>query len=349
MQSIKLKILKDPEKIHKNFQSRLIILKNPSKIYENLHYGTNLPINDDLKPYILNEIKAQNIRSVLLIDDTNSIVGHVVLYHFEGIQYFGFFNSIDARKENPIYTEKLISKILREAKKNNCDKIRGPMNLPPMIYGWGFSRENCDPTHFAISPYNENDSKFVEIFLKHGFNEWHQISHYRQPFSEYSFKNDWKISFADFKNLDSWLGEVFDIQMREFPESAQITPNRKPVAADYVKFIEQFGCKEYVQYVRDYENSGKLIGVMYATPNPFELDENGKSKTVIVNGVVVDREYQGRHIARTLLNSLKNELAKKEIYAGESIIAEDNIKSHNGVTSDGANINRSHVVLEYRF
>lgn len=324
---------------------KIEIIEEPEQIYKNLHYGINLPVTEDLKIYILNEIRALNIKSLLLKNDQGSVIGHTILYQFDGIQYFGFFNVNNGIQ---IHIELLISEIIQEAKRNECNSIRGPMNPPPEIYGWGFSEKGCDSSIFATAPFNKDDIKFIDAFQNKGFEFWHRIVHYTLPYAKFSRKSAWKISNADFSHPENWLKECFELQMREFPESAQITPNREAVAEDYMKFIAQFGKEDHVQYIRDPENGGKMVGLMYVTPNCFDLDENGKTKAVLVNGAAIDKEYQNNHMVMELLGSISEAVAKEGINSGETIIEENNIRSRKGAEKAGGRLNRSHVVLELK-
>ena len=121
------------------------ILTKPQEILKQINNGVSIPILPKFHKYILNDIQAYNAKAIVLEEElednyfdnqTDNIVGFTLIYDDgSDVLYFGFFNVYD---HDAVKIQILIEELIRYAEDNDFRKIRGPINVPTMIFGWGF-------------------------------------------------------------------------------------------------------------------------------------------------------------------------------------------------------------------
>ena len=120
-------------------------------ILKYLQIGISIPIWQELHKYILKDLEFYQTRSILLLEDGNP-VGNALIYNDKSdVLYFGYFGVLN-HEENKIL--KLMDEIVKYARKNSFKIIRGPINIPGIIYGWGFMKEGSLGNLFSGNPIN---------------------------------------------------------------------------------------------------------------------------------------------------------------------------------------------------
>ena len=315
-------------------------LTDSNQIFSKLQNGTNLPVMESLKKYIVNEIERMNGFSIIIENGTGQVVGHSLLYEWDHIMYFAFFS---AKNDDVEMINKLMNEIQRIAKEKKCKSILGPVNLPPIIYGYGFAEAGSEPTIFASAPHN--NPIYIELFKQRNYTIWHRVLHFRIPLSPIKLENKWDVHAVDFSKPDEWKKDFVEIQVKTFPPSAQITPNRLPAFNDYMEFIQEFGYEEGVLLAH---HEGKAIGAGWATPNPFDLNEKGKCQTLLLFGGAVLPEYQRLGVLKEIVFGFYNSISHIGHTFGEMPIADDNVGSCKMAVSYGGKQVRSHVIMELK-
>ncbi|MHA1643179.1 MAG: hypothetical protein ACTSVX_10640, partial [Promethearchaeota archaeon] len=142
----------------------ILIIENPEEIYNYLQIGINLPILCEFKEFILHDLNVFHSKSILLLED-GDLCGHALIYFLDkNCLYFGFFRVIN---DIPRRINYLITKLIEFAKENNFQMICGPINIPTLIFGWGFSEKGSKDTIFLQNP--STPEIYIELFLKNEF------------------------------------------------------------------------------------------------------------------------------------------------------------------------------------
>ena len=111
------------------------IINNPLEIIKYLQIGISIPVWSEFYEFILHDLNFFNARSLIIYENGNP-AGHVLLYDSGREKlYFGYFGVINHKKKK---IEFLIKKMLDFTRVNHYNSIRGPINIPTIIFGWGF-------------------------------------------------------------------------------------------------------------------------------------------------------------------------------------------------------------------
>jgi len=139
-----------------------------------LQLGTNYPIIPEFHKYILEDLKSYNAKAILLEKDinivkfkeyTDKVVGIVLVYDDQGdTLFFGYFGVYDHDKKK---IEFLVDALIEYAKQNKYKNVRGPINIPTVIYGWGFMVEGSNKDLFIGCPINP--PVYQNVFINKGF------------------------------------------------------------------------------------------------------------------------------------------------------------------------------------
>jgi RimJ/RimL family protein N-acetyltransferase len=308
-------------------------------IFNYIHLGTNLPILPSFKKYLYREIKRMGCFSIVIFGENKEIIGHTMLYPWEDTLYFAFFYAKDDSLEN---TFLLIDEIKKRVKKLNCDKIFGPVNLPPYIFGFGFSDIITDDSPFAMAPIT--NPVYVNHFCEYGFSIKQGISTYKIPMSPIPYEKKWDVRSADFSRKNEWKQPFLELQQRLYPVNIQITPNRAESFEDVIEFIEEFAYNTIISFA--YVNE-KIIGLGWASANPFDLGENGKSKSLVLFGGAVEPEYQKQGIVTSILFHWIDIHAKMGLTHGESTISDENVAARKLMEKWAGKPTRHHVLMQF--
>ena len=140
------------------------IIENIEQIIKYLPIGTNIPVDDRFKEYIERDFKELDVKSIILQKEGKTIANTIIYHDQRKILFFGFFGVLDDRQ---VYISLLVQKIIEYAKKNQFRTIRGPINIPTIIYGWGFLKRDglvdlslAKPVNPPIYPSPDRQGRF---------------------------------------------------------------------------------------------------------------------------------------------------------------------------------------------
>ncbi len=301
-------IIKD-EKVHD-----ISIISNPKEIMKYLFLGTSLPILPEFKEYIMNDLKVFNAKALFLEEmseaqgfgeKTDAVEGMVLIYDDDGgdILYFGFFGVFDHSREK---IETLLEALITHAKENGYKYIRGPINIPVTIFGWGFLLGGSKKDFHMR--YNLNPPVYPELFQEKGF--YTKIKEYEcsMPIllvnpNRIPIKKEGKIVMATFDEFEysnpgregmmKIKKEFLDLFARNLPASAAITPKPENTFDNLVKFIFDNGA-EWMMWIVRYKPTGKICAGGYIIPDIFLKDKNGELLGADLHAWVTDKEFRRR-------------------------------------------------------
>ena len=140
------------------------ILSNPKEIIKYLQLGISIPIWPEFFKYILYDLQYFKAKS-LLIKENGNPVGNVLVYSdIKEILYFGYFGVLNHNKH---YINFLLSELIKYGENNNYKFIRGPINIPTVIFGWGFMKKGSIESLFAGKPVTPQI--YLDIFKEKNF------------------------------------------------------------------------------------------------------------------------------------------------------------------------------------
>ncbi|MFX0017597.1 MAG: hypothetical protein ACFFAK_11950 [Promethearchaeota archaeon] len=350
---------------------RVEIINNPKEILDFLQLGINLPILPKFHKYILKSFEIFKPNAILIKKEErkdyklskspiNNVLGVCLVFRHEDILFFGFFG---AYNDEPSLIELLINNLLKYARINNYKYIRGPINVPAIIYGYGFSLE----TGFKEIGVNINNlfiacpsshPIYNQIFLKMGFYEKYKEDFYYMPVIKlnplklkYDY-SDYEVLFPGKENIRSYINDILKLHINNMPKESLITPNSPQYANIIIDFIYDFG-KPWMIWLVRYRPTQKIIGTAHIVPNVFgERDSKGRYKTASFQHVVVDKEHQRRGLVLFLygMGSLKatDKKSGNNLKYGLGIVASNNKPSIAWVTKLGGQLFKRSIILEFR-
>ncbi|MHA1110373.1 MAG: GNAT family N-acetyltransferase, partial [Promethearchaeota archaeon] len=290
--------------------------RDEESIFNHIHLGTNLPVLESFRKYVNKEISRMGCFSFVVLNEEDEIIGHSMLYAWKNTLYFAFFY---AKDDSFQYTQFLLEQIKNHAENLNCDFIFGPANLPPYIFGFGFSDNITDKSPFAMAP--TTNPVYIDHFQKCGFSIKQGISTYKIPMAPITYEKKWDVRSADFSKADEWKQPFLELQQKLYPVTIQITPNRAESFYDVIEFIDEFAYDTIISFAFVDE---KIIGLGWACANPFDLGENGKSKSLVLFGGAVEPQYQSQGVVTQILFQWIDTHWKLGVAHGESCISDEN-------------------------
>ena len=324
------------------------IIEDPNEILKYLSIGISIPIWADFKKYILYDFKYFDAKSLLLKEDGN-IKGHCLLYHIgTDLLYFGYFGVIsDDRNDTSI----LLDELIKFAHNNNYRSIIGPINIPAIIFGWGFMEEGSDTSLYIGKPVNPPIYK--EMFLASGF---------KTKFEEGTWEakivkiNPWKIKKYDFSDYELLnpnnrqelmdLKEDFlEIHARNLPEASRITPNVADLFDNYKDFVLDFGDYFMFSFVK-YNPTKEIIASSMCLPNPFRKDDYGNYDSLVGYSWVVDKVHRVKGIGMLMYGSMTIMALQKNFNYCSGPVSMDNENTKKFAKSVDYDLKRRHIILE---
>jgi len=279
------------------------------EILKLLGIGTNLPIFSEFEEYILHDLRHFQAKSLVLIE-SNNIEGHTLIYHHDKDSlFFGFFSVINDDQDN---INSLIDVLIKYAKKNNFKNIQGPINIPTIIYGWGFMEEHGAKNLMIHKPVNS--PIYNQIFEKWSFLEYSKDISYEGYISDfpsgfidkYEF-NDYEIVHYDnWDNIEKIKTEFLVLNARNLPKISVITPDTGALFNNYFAFVKRYGDPFMFVFVR-YQKTNELVGCMLSIPNPFSKDENSILNSFVLLSMVIAKNHRNKGLGLLVIDHILKE------------------------------------------
>ncbi|MFX1455179.1 MAG: hypothetical protein ACFFDB_07355 [Promethearchaeota archaeon] len=364
-------MLQIKETLVKSYQFSIEIVENPLNIIKHLHIGTSIPIIPEFHSYILGDLNAYNGRAILLKENlrtdrfkrmTEEVVGIVLIYE-DGSDtlFFGFFGVYDHSREK---IECLAEELIKYGRNNGYKKIRGPINVPTVIYGWGFMVEGSSKELFVGCPWNP--PIYQEVFIAKGFKVLFEEDRYRMvglKFNPYKLKHqdgtpydfsDYEIVNPGPEGMENCKEDFIRLHRYYMPPSARITPKIANNFKNLVDFIFSYG-NRYMMWMVYYKPTGEAIACGYVIPNPFSKSRKGKWKdmwnSVSFHDWVVHPDHRRAGIAMLMYGHTATLLMPPQGPGewGSYPVGADNIANARMAQKMQGKKNRTHLILQFEF
>jgi len=214
-----------------NLQSNLIseyrteIIYDPSMILTHMQIGTSLPILPGFENYILDAIKYYNSRSILLHEHvqnsgTKHVKGFMLVYddNEDDTLYFGFCGVSD---HDPEGIQCLIDELIIHAYENGYSSIKGPINVPTVIFGFGFMKDGSNDSQFIGCP--ANPPIYQQVFKKNGFEVVIEEFRFKMPALKMNLDNLEGYDFTEFEFINPGEENIWEV----LPEIKQLHHRRE--------------------------------------------------------------------------------------------------------------------------
>ncbi len=334
----------------------IVIEESIEKIYNHLQLGTSIPILPEFKEPTLFALKNYGVKAILLKEKNENnvlfskscIVGISLLYSYESILYFGFFKIYDDDRKK---IQKLIDTIISYAKEHNYTAIRGPVNIPTIIFGYGFMVEGSDTS--TLIARSVDSPIYLELYNKNGFDEKFILDTYVFKLQKLNIKNIkeyqemYDFLMVNNEGLLKYKDKFVNLHAEAMPEYSQITPNVSINALTILKHLFNWDLPYKLGGITFLKSSKEVISCGFLAPNPFNFHY------INIEQIVIDKKYQGYGIIK-FINSelmayylnLKDE--DRPYYASAFVSAENERMSGFLVKYYSAWRGRRHIVLEYK-
>jgi hypothetical protein len=335
------------------------LLDDPTDILKHLQIGISIPILPDFLKYILGDIQSYNAKSIVLFkkmdkdrfkDKTDNVIGNVLVYDDGGDNlFFGYFGIFD---HDPKKIEILLNFLLNYAKNNNYKYIRGPINIPTVLFGWGFMAEGSIKDLFIGCPVNP--PIYQDLFLKRGFYIKFEEDRYKMLVYRYNPYKDKKYDFSEYEygnpgkeGMFRLKDDYINLHIDYMPPSARITPKSETNFDNLVNFIFEYG-KKYMMWTVHHKPTRKLVACGYVIPNIFSKDSKGRLNSVSFHDWVVHSDHRRKGLAMLMYGATSLQGFKDKIRWGSWPVGAENIANAKAAEKMGGKKDRTHLILEYK-
>ncbi len=234
---------------------------------------------------------------------------------------------------------------------NKFSKIIGPINIPTVIYGWGFMEEGSEVSIYIGKPINP--PIYQELFFHKGFTLKTKELSLEGPVIKIDSKS---LNIFDSENYEmfhpkSWK-EVLNFKSRFFdlytnlPRESAITPGTEHLYEDYIDFIKRYGDLFMINFLK-YKITGDIVGCFFSLPNPFRKNESEIYDSLEAFIILLEKEHQGKGLGWLLTLYSGKEAWDNNISYNSSPI-EKNVKHSIRIAKKyGQKHKRTHLILEY--
>ncbi len=341
--------------IKRESQLDTYIIDDIHKILEYLQLGTTIPIWPEFHKYILYDLNHFHVKSILLTEtvDREYTVGHVLIFHHNSdTLYFGFFGVVNNVKEKIDF---LIRALIEYAKENNFRSIQGPINIPIIIYGWGFMEEGSLTDLFIGKPVNP--PIYQNLFIQNDFSVKTKILSWEGYFKRIPEKEMNKFDFSEYeifhpKNWDELmtLKKIFlELNARNLAFETQITPDIGKLFENYVEFVKEYGDLFMFLFLR-YKITGEIVGCIACLPNPFRRNTQGNYDSFAPFSIVLDKVHRKKGVGLLIIKTIFEGANEKNIrYLSSPVESRQKVSIYLATFKAGLSLSRTHLILEYMF
>lgn len=327
------------------------ILNDSNDILKYLQIGINIPIWAEFHEYILSDLNSFNAKAILLEESGNPAGITLIYSDNEEILYFGYFGVIN-HGENKIYF--LLDELIKYARDRNFKIIRGPINIPTVIYGWGFMQKGSLENLFVGKPVNP--PIYQAIFIEKGFyKKMEELSWEGTIFRINPYKLQ-KFDYSDYelfhpKDLNEFMNlkDVFlTINAENLPETAKITPNISNLFENYVNYLFKYGYNFMIMLIR-YKPTNEIVACGSCLPNPFRKDKKGNYNSIVAYSWAVKPEHRKKGLAMLMYGETSLQSWKKKLkYTSGPTGGTENIQLPEFAKISGLENKRTHIILEFK-
>jgi len=334
-------------------QLSIRIISDIHKILKYLQLGTIIPIWPEFNKYIEYDLNHFHGKSILLIEtaDRENIAGHILIFNYNReTLYFGFFGVIDDGKEK---IEFLIKALINYAQENDFKLIRGPINIPIIIYGWGFMEEGSLTDLFIGKPVNP--PIYQKMFIQNGFYIKTKELSWEGDFKKISTEKMNKFDFSEFELLHpkdwdeviKYKNVFLELNARNLAPESVLTPDIGSLFENYVDFIKRYGDLFMFLFAK-LKKTSEIIGCMICIPNPFRKDDQGNYDSFTPFSIVVDKEYRQKGISLLLVKTMADQARERHIrYSSVPVESRQKLSIFLVKAKAGLFHARTHLILEY--
>jgi GNAT superfamily N-acetyltransferase len=325
------------------------LVENPTDILELLQLGINIPICEEFYEFILHDLNIYQAKSLILKDD-NKIVAHTLAYDDGGeVLYFGFFGVIDQEEK---YIEYLLEELIKYAQKNQYKTIRGPINPPTFIFGYGFMAEGSLNDLCISKPVNP--PIYQEIFLRRGFyiktkqGTWEgNISKVpEEELKKYNFEGYEIYSPKNWDEFHELKLPLLILSARNLAAESRVTPSSEKMFKNFFSFLKKFGEIYMVKLVR-HKSSRQFVGCFISLPNPFKRNPEEKYKSFVGYSLTIDKEHRGKGLSMYLIKEVLEAAYEDNIRYASVPMEASVFECKNLVkTNFGFTYTRTHLIME---
>lgn len=325
------------------------LVENKTDILEFLQLGINIPVREEFYDFILHDLTIYQAKS-LILKDNHKVVAHTLVYDDGGeVLFFGFFGAIDHEEK---YIENLLEELIRYAQKHQYKKIRGPVNPPTFIFGYGFMTEDSLDDLCVSKPVNP--PIYQEIFAQFGFYikskqgtwEGEFVKVPEEEMKKYDFEGYEIHSLKNWDDLSELKLPLLILSSRNLATASRVTPSPEKLVENFFSFLRTYGGVYMVKLLR-HKQSRQFVGCFISLPNPFKKNQKGKCNSLVAYSITIDKEHRGKGLSMYLMKEFLD-AAYDDDFRNASVPMEINVlecknlvKNHFGLT-----YTRTHLILE---
>ena len=282
------------------------VIENPNDILNYLQLGISIPVREEFYEFILHDLNLYRAKS-LILKEGNKVVAHTLVYDDGGdVLFFGFFGAIDHEEK---HIELLLGKLIEFAQKNQYKIIRGPINPPTFIYGWGFMAKDSLGDLCVSKPVNP--PIYQEIFAQYGFyvkskqgtweGEISKIS--KEELKRYDFEGYEVYSPKDWDEIPQLKLPLLILSARNLATESQVTPSPENLFENFFSFVKKYGGIYMLKLLR-HKQSRQFVGCLITLPNPFKKNQGEKYKSFVGYSLTIDKEHRGKGLSMHLVKEM---------------------------------------------
>jgi len=328
------------------------IINDYDEILSFMQIGTRIPLWSEFHKYIIFDLKYFKAKSIILLENGN-ILGHVLIFPGnDNYLNFGYFGVISHSNDK---ISILIEHLIQYAREKNFKGVRGPVNIPIILFGYGFMVEGSKTNLFlgrSVDPPN-----YLDLFYKSGFENVNEIVTWeRDQLLRFNARKSKKFNFDNYwleypENLDdfnqNYKVPFLKLQAENLPLSASVTPNVAGVIDNYTDFVFKYGFNFMIFFIRDVAKD-LLIACGAYIPNLLRRNEKGNLDSVYIYTWVVDKQYRRMGIANLMYGEITELLWQNNIVYGSGMISSQNKANTDfAIKRLGGSKTRTHVLLDY--
>jgi hypothetical protein len=334
--------------MNKDFKPVIEIKENPQEIINYIQFGTNLPVLKEFHIYILSDLNNFNTKSIILKED-GKIISHVLMYDDGGdTLYFGFFK---AQNHDKKLIKFLVNLLIDYGRKHNFKYIRGPINIPTFIYGWGFMQKGSLDNIFISKPVNH--FIYQEIFKQKGFYVKSHQGTWEGTLPLFSEEELQNFDFTDYETyqpkdwneLRNFKRLILSLSGQNLSQESQITPNPIKLFDNFVNFVECYGDLSMLNLLK-YNPSEEYIGCYICLPNPLRKDDKGLLDSFIIYSVTIEKKHRSKGLSLLLHKEALDKASKNHMNYCSAPIEINRKRVITVSERKGLAHTRTHLILE---